>query len=109
MRFRGGAVVGGLASVFYGTQILSSIARNGQRDHQDIMAAGLTTGGVFGLLSTILLALDAGDGSHVTAHRMVHDVSNIHCTLLMVQAAFSGYELNSRMRYLQCRDQLLCG
>lgn len=46
---RGGATIGGLAAIFYATQILSSIAR-GQRDHRDIMAAGLTTGGAFGIL-----------------------------------------------------------
>lgn len=47
---RGGATFGGLAAIFYGTQIMSSIAR-GQRDHRDIMAAGLTTGAAFGVFS----------------------------------------------------------
>ena len=44
---RGGLLFGGLAGVFYGVQLLSSIAR-ARRDYQDTMAAGLATGVVFG-------------------------------------------------------------
>ena len=40
--------MGGLAGVFYGVQLLSSIARD-RRDYRDTMAAGLATGVVFGV------------------------------------------------------------
>ena len=45
---RGGLVIGGLAGVFYGVQMLSSVAR-AKRDYKDTMAAGLATGMVFGV------------------------------------------------------------
>ncbi len=45
---RGGLVIGGLAGVFYGVQLLSSVAR-AKRDYKDTMAAGLATGMVFGV------------------------------------------------------------
>ena len=47
---RGGVTIGGLAAVFYTTQILSSIAR-ARKDHRDVMAAGLATGAAAGLFS----------------------------------------------------------
>ena len=47
-RQRGGLVIGGLAGVFYGVQLLSSVAR-AKRDYKDTMAAGLATGMVFGV------------------------------------------------------------
>ena len=45
---RGGLVIGGLAGVFYGVQLLSSVAR-ARRDYKDTIAAGLATGMVFGV------------------------------------------------------------
>jgi hypothetical protein len=45
---RGGLVIGGLAGIFYGVQLISSIAR-ARRDYKDTMAAGLATGMVFGI------------------------------------------------------------
>ncbi len=48
LRYRGGLVIGGLAGVFYGVQLLSSVAR-AKRDYKDTMAAGLATGMVFGV------------------------------------------------------------
>ena len=41
-------MIGGLAGVFYGVQLLSSVAR-AKRDYKDTMAAGLATGMVFGV------------------------------------------------------------
>ena len=48
MPARGGLVIGGLAGIFYGVQLVSSIAR-AKRNYKDTMAAGLATGMVFGI------------------------------------------------------------
>ena len=57
--------MGGLAGVFYGVQLLSSIARD-KRDYRDTIAAGLATGLVFGVACAYYCCVMTG--SNLVAH-----------------------------------------
>ena len=54
---RGGLRFGALTGLFYGVQLLSSVARN-RRDMQDTIYAALVTGGVLGATSARSKALE---------------------------------------------------
>lgn len=60
--------MGGLAGVFYGVQLLSSIARD-KRDYRDTIAAGLATGLVFGVACAYSCCVMTGYSfSNLVAH-----------------------------------------
>ena len=64
--------IGGLAAIFYTTEILSTIAR-GRRDHRDVMAAGLATGGTAGLFSEACLLWLAAAAGFMRCYRSRHE------------------------------------
>jgi hypothetical protein len=49
---RGGAIVGGLAGVFYAAQLMHSIFK-GERTYRDTMVGGMATGVAFGAFSAV--------------------------------------------------------